>query len=280
MPFKTILVCLNEVDRIQVLLEIATDLAAKQNAHVIGLYVVPAVRVGASTRFQMTAQVFESHREYFSSRIDVVKSQFDDAMVRSRVEGAWQLFESPSPLIADPVVERALGADLVIASQVDRESGAGVELDFAQRVLMETGRPLLLVPHAGQFSSCGRTAIIGWNATREAARATFDAAPMLEHAEAVHVTWIETERKTTQAGTFPGAELARSLARHGITAVAETVPAGANTAGQALLGHVADLKADLLVMGAYGHTRLREFVFGGSTRYILQAMTVPVLMSH
>jgi nucleotide-binding universal stress UspA family protein len=280
MAFKTILVCLNEVNRTQVLLDIAAGIAQKHGAHVIGLYVVPAVRVPSSARFQMTAQVFESHREYFSARSEEVKAQFEDIMLRNGLEGEWQLVESPSPLIADPVVERALGSDLIIASQVDRNSEAGVELDFAQRVLMETGRPLLLVPQSGHFSSCGRIAVIGWNATREAARAVFDAAPLLCHAEAVHVTWVEIQNKRTQAGSFLGADLALSLSRHGVAASAGTVAGDGMTAGQALLVHVADLGADLLVIGAYGHTRLREFVFGGTTRYILQSMTVPVLMSH
>jgi nucleotide-binding universal stress UspA family protein len=280
MAFKTILVCLTEVNRTQALLDIAAGIAEQQGAHVIGLYVVPAARVSSSARFQMTAQVFESHREYFSARIDEVQNQFEDIMLRNGLEGEWQLVESPSPLIADPVVERAMGSDLIIASQVDRNSEAGVELDFAQRLLMETGRPLLLVPQSGHFSSCGRIAVVGWNATRESARAVFDAVPMLRHAEAVHVTWVETLAKRTQAGSFLGSDLARSLSRHGVAASAETLPGDGMTAGQRLLVHAADLGADLLVIGAYGHTRLREFVFGGSTRYILQSMNVPVFMSH
>jgi nucleotide-binding universal stress UspA family protein len=280
MPFKSILVCLNEVNRAQVLLDLAARIAETQSAHVIGFYVVPAVRISSSVGYQVTAQVFESHREYFSARVELVKAQFDETMQRNGLEGEWQLVESSSPLIADPVAERALGSDLIIASQAERHGESGVELDFAPRILMETGRPVLLVPRAGRFTSCGRLAVIGWNSTREAARAAFDAVPMLMHAEAVHVTWVDVAKTGTQAGSLPGAELARALSRHGVTAVAETVPAGGATSGQALLGHAADLGADLLVMGAYGHTRLREFVFGGATRHILQGMTVPVLMSH
>lgn len=280
MSFKTILVCLNAVSRVKVLLDVATDVARRHEAHVVGLYVVPAVPVHASGRLQMTAQVFESHRESFKTRAEDVRAEFDAAMQRSGCQGQWQLVETPSPLIADPVVERALGADLVIASQVDRTSEAGVELDFAQRLLMETGRPVLLVPSAGDFSHCGRVAVIGWNGTREAARAAFDAVPLITEAEAVHVTWVNAQKNRDRAGPVPGSDLARALSRHGVAAVVEDLPTSTMTAGEALLARVSDLGCDLLVIGAYGHTRLREFVFGGATRMVLNRMTVPVLMSH
>lgn len=280
MSYKTILVCLNAVSRVDVLLDVAADIAARQGAHVVGLYVIPAVRVYPSVGLQMTAQVFESHREYFRTRAERVRAAFDEAMQRSGCQAEWQLVESPSPLIADPVVERALESDLIIASQTDRESEAGVELDFSQRLLMETGRPVLLVPRSGAFGHCGRVAVIGWNGTREAARAAFDAVPLITDAEAVHVTWVNAQQDRDQAGPIPGAELARALSRHGVHADVEDLPTSALTAGEALLTRAFDVGADLMVVGAYGHTRLREFVFGGATRLVLNRMTVPVLMSH
>lgn len=280
MPFKTILVCLNEVDRVKVLLDLAAGIAAQQQAHVAALYIVPAVRIYPSVGLQMTAQVFEGHREYFRTRAEKVKGEFEAAVRRHGIEAEWQLVESPSPLIGDPSVERALQADLIIASQIDRGGEGGVELDFIQRLLTETGRPVLVVPRSGSFTGFGRRAVIGWNGTREAARAAFDAVPLLTHAEAVHVTWVDPQKRREEAGSLPGIELAQALSRHGINAIAEGLPTSGTSAGEALLSRVADLGADLLVMGAYGHTRLREFVFGGATRFMLHGMTVPVLMSH
>jgi nucleotide-binding universal stress UspA family protein len=168
----------------------------------------------------------------------------------------------------------------LIASQVNAESNTGVELDFVERVIMGSGRPVLLVPYALDFAGCGRRALIAWNGTRESARAAFDAVPLLKSAESVTISWVDPQKALDTPGSLPGAELANALARHGIKATAEGFPTAGLTAGEALKTRLADLGADLLVMGAYGHTRVREFVFGGATRFILETMPVPVLMSH
>ena len=280
MSIKTILVCLNEVERVKVLLDLASAIAAKHDAHVTGLYVIPAVRVYAASDLQLTAQVFEGQRTFFKERAEKVKAAFEAMASRQRIQAEWQLVESPSPLVADPAAERALQADLVIVSQIDPDSEAGVELDFVERMIMGTGRPLLVVPREGTFGDVGRRVVIGWNATREASRAAFDAVPLLKEAEAVHVTWVDPQKSLEENGALPGAELAQALSRHGISAIAEGYPTSGLTSGEALLNRVSDVGADLLVMGAYGHSRLRELVLGGATRFVLQSMTVPVLMSH
>ena len=168
----------------------------------------------------------------------------------------------------------------MVASQSSPESGSGVESDFAGRIAIESGRPVLLVPHYGHFAHCGRRALIGWNGTREAARAAFDAVPILKHADVVYVSRIDAEESEEEGGAYPGAELAKALARHGIKTTAERLARSEVDAGEALLSHASDVGADLIVMGAYGHGRLREFILGGATRTILQSMTVPVLMSQ
>jgi nucleotide-binding universal stress UspA family protein len=114
---------------------------------------------------------------------------------------------------------------------------------------------------------------------REAARAVFDALPMLKLAEKVHIVTVEDSR-TPREGSLPDTEIASALARHGIDVTIAKIPAGDASAGDEILREVAEQGSDLLVMGAYGHSRLREFVFGGVTRQILREMTVPVLFSH
>jgi nucleotide-binding universal stress UspA family protein len=280
MAFKTVLVCLNEVDRIPVLLNLAAGIAAKQNAHVVGLYVVPAVRVYPAIGPGMAAQVVEDVREFFNARSDQVKQQFEAHMRQQTIEAEWRLVDSSYPDIAAAVIEHGLQSDLIIVNQVNPESMAGIELDFTERVVMESGRPVLIVPSFGEFRECGHTVLVGWNATREAARAAFDSVPILRHAGAVRVAWVDPQESLDGPGFLPGAELATALARHGVKVTAEGIPTSGIGAGEALLSHASDLGADLLVMGAYGHNRLREYVFGGATRTILQSMTVPVLMSH
>jgi nucleotide-binding universal stress UspA family protein len=280
MSYRTVLVCLNEVDRAAVLLQLSGDLAKAQDAHLIGLFVIPGLRIYPANGMAMTPELFEVHREMFTDRAEAAKALFEARVRDVDLPAEWRLVESGSPLVADTVIQHARQADLVVASQSSHESGSGVESDFAGRIAMESGRPVLLVPHYGRFEHCGRRALIGWNGTREAARAAFDAVGILKHAHSVHVSWIDSQESQEDASPNPAAELAKTLARHGIKMTAERLARSEIGAGEALLSHASDLGADLIVMGAYGHSRLREFILGGATRTILQSMTVPVLMSH
>jgi nucleotide-binding universal stress UspA family protein len=280
MAYKTILVCLNEVARNQVLLKLAGDIAAKQNAHVVGLYVLPAVRIYPAVGPGVFAEVVEEFRDSFKARSAEVRRQFEDHMRNQAVAFEWRFVDSNLAELATPVIEHAFQCDLVVISQLDRDSDSGIEADFAERVVMESGRPVLVVPVYGTFSECGRRAMVAWNGRREAARAAFDAVPLLKACDTVHVTWLDPQKSLDVPGSLPGAELAAALSRHGIDVTAEALPTAGIGVGEALLSHVSDLGADLLVMGAYGHSRTREYVFGGATRTIFDSMTVPVLMSH
>jgi nucleotide-binding universal stress UspA family protein len=280
MGYRTILVCLNEVDRAAALLQVAGGIAQTHEAHLIGLFVIPGLRIYPASGMGMTPDLFEAHREMFTGRSEEAKALFDAQMRETDLLGEWRLVESGSPLVADTAIEHARQSDLVVASQSSPESDSGVESDFAGRIAMESGRPILLVPYYGRFDHCGRRALIGWNGTREAARAAFDAVPILKHADLVYVSRIDAEESKEEAGPYPGTELAKALARHGIKTTAERLARSEVDAGEALLSHASDVGADLIIMGAYGHGRLREFILGGATRTILQSMTVPILMSH
>jgi nucleotide-binding universal stress UspA family protein len=280
MAYKTILVCLNEIARNPVLLNVVSDIAAKQEAHVIGLYVLPAVRIYPAVGPGVFAEVVEEFRESYKTRSVEVRQQFEDHMRKQTFPSEWRFVDSRSPEIATAVIEHSLQSDLVVVSQVDPDGGSGIEADFAERVVMDSGRPVLVVPLYGTFRDCGRQALVAWNASREAARAAFDAVPLLKTCEAVQVTWVDPQASLDVPGSLPGAELATALARHGINVTAGGLPTSGIGVGEALLSHASDLGADLLVMGAYGHSRTREYVFGGATRTIFSSMTVPVLMSH
>ena len=147
-------------------------------------------------------------------------------------------------------------------------------------VALASGRPILAVPYAGQFETVGRRVLIGWNATREATRAVNDAMPLLAAADVVTVLTIDAREAPDAHGELPGADISLHLARHGVKATIERTVSAGVPAGEVLLSRAADLGADLLVIGAYGHSRMRELLLGGATRSILQSMTVPVLMSH
>jgi nucleotide-binding universal stress UspA family protein len=179
-------------------------------------------------------------------------------------------------------MQRAYVADLLVVGQVDPDNPPpAVARTLIQDVLMTAGRPLLLVPYAGQFKTVGANTLIGWTPTRESARAVHDALPLLAAPAKVTVLTVETARPERDPTVLPTAGIAGHLARHGLdVSAARTVVSDGLSPADALLDYASDISADLLVVGGYGHSRTREMIMGGVTRDLLRHMTVPVLMSH
>jgi nucleotide-binding universal stress UspA family protein len=181
---------------------------------------------------------------------------------------------------AELVALHARHADLVVLGQADPEDGPPSAAGTVAAALFDSGRPVLVVPYAGTFVTAGRRVLVGWNASREAARAVNDALPLLVGAEVVTVSAVNPRRGLDGHGDEPGADIALHLARHGVKVDVEHSAAPEIEAADILLNRASELSADLLVVGAYGHSRLREMILGGVTRSLLRQMTVPVLMSH
>jgi nucleotide-binding universal stress UspA family protein len=173
-------------------------------------------------------------------------------------------------------------ADLLVVGQPlpAGDDTDGLLRGFAEELVLTVGRPVLLVPYAGRFPEVGDRVLLAWNAGREAARAVTDALPLLTRAGDVQVVVFDPDRGTGDHGEEPGADIGLYLARHGVkVTIARQVGTGLNV-GEQILSRAADISADLIVMGAYGHSRTRELILGGATRTLLESMTVPVLMSH
>jgi len=166
-------------------------------------------------------------------------------------------------------------ADLTIMGQTD--DGAH---DHVTEMVMTVGRPVMVIPRRGSFPSIGRRPLIAWNASREATRAVFDALPLLRRADRVTVLTLDADSGAGGEDRVPGADIGLTLARHMVPVEVVHSTRGEIDAGNALLSRAADCGADLIVMGAFGHSPLHERVLGGATRHILQHMTVPVLISH
>jgi nucleotide-binding universal stress UspA family protein len=169
-------------------------------------------------------------------------------------------------------------ADVLVLGQPNETDGSGVEPDFAERVLLEVGRPVLIIPYAGEFPTVGTKVLVAWNASREATRALTDSIPILREAKEVNV--IAFNPKGAPHGEVPGADIGLYLARHGIKVNVSQQTAEDVDVGNQILSRAADLDVDLIVMGAYGRARVSELILGGATRTVVQSMTVPVLMSH
>jgi nucleotide-binding universal stress UspA family protein len=195
-----------------------------------------------------------------------------------RAAAGSQRLQWAEPLADGPwgFARRALYADLMILGQREEDDPSSGELpaDFLPSVLVESGRPALILPYAGHVGSIGSTVLLAWKETREAARAVSCALPWLRRARQVHViAYGEGMDDSLRA-------LERYLTAQGVSATIHAGGVDERDVGNALLSRAADVSADLLVMGSYGHSRAREWVLGGATRTILQTMTLPVLMSH
>jgi nucleotide-binding universal stress UspA family protein len=280
MFYRTILMHCNDLRRINGLLTVGVDLAAKFQAHLTALSVVPPLTVVSAGAHDGIPIVVEEHCTLYREENPAMRNAFESAVRGRAFEGQWCNEEAGGVSVAERVLQHARTADLVIATQTDPKWRGTYWLDIADRLVIESGRPVLIVPNRDATAGVGNKVLVAWNARREAARATFDALPILQRASEVRVVWVNPQSEEEVAEDIPAADICVALARHGVKCAAtERIAPHANV-GEALLSCSRDMQADLLVMGCYGHTRLREFIFGGASRHLLAHMSLPVLMAH
>jgi nucleotide-binding universal stress UspA family protein len=281
LSYKDLLVVLDSEATARERIAFASALAERFSAHLVGLYPLPTPETPRHLGYYDPALLdpfFAELRERARSAAVKVREAFDHATGPRGLSAEWR--EIPEGPDADPALH-ARYADLTILGQLDPDR-AETELirPRPEQVALASGRPVLVVPYAGHFDNVGRRVLIAWNATREAARAVSDAMPFLTSAELVTVLTIDPREGPRAHGELPGADIALHLARHGVEGQIERTVSAGLPVGEVLLSRAADLGADLIVMGAYGHSRVREMLLGGVTRSVLRSMIVPVLMSH
>jgi nucleotide-binding universal stress UspA family protein len=281
MTYKTVLVHCNDKARLARVLGPAAEVAGSFEAHLIGLSVLPPVLV-IPTGMPGTPDtvVIEEHREAYRRDLPAMKAAFEDACRGRSLVAEWREDEAGSRSVADVALEHARAADLLVAAQAAPDWLGTAQLDIADRLVIGSGRPVLVIPNAGEPRSVFGKVLVAWNGRREAARAAFDALPLLQRASEVRVVWVNPQSEREAAGDLPAADICTALARHGVKCEATEAVRPHTNVGHTLLMQAQSQGADLVVMGCYGHSRLREFVFGGATEHILRHMTVPVLMSH
>jgi nucleotide-binding universal stress UspA family protein len=279
LPYRTILVSLNDVPCAGALITASMDIASLQDTHLIGCYVIPAATIYPEIGIAPTVGVDDERTKYFKSKLGSVRDSFEAGLRKNGVRGDWRTITSVYTRFAPDVLKNGSRVDLIIVNQIAKGQATDTDTDLVERLVMESGRPVLMMP-PGMAWKKPETAIVAFNATRESARAVFDSIPLLMGIPDVRVVWVNPYQERHAAGELPGAEIAVALARHGISATAETLGGMDANAGELLLQKVNDSGAGLLVMGAYAHSRLREYIFGGATRHILQNAKLPVLMSH
>lgn len=278
MAYDSILVHLDSNPQALQRLEVAGHIAAASQCSLIGMY---AGFIPDPAWFYLLEGAQQYVMDDLARRKQVrenVRVQFLAATQALQVRTEWRAAERES---VATVLREAREAGLVISGQYDADNTEGpVARQLLESLLLETGRPTLVVPCAGKFPTLGTRVIVAWNGSREAARALHDAVPLMAGAQA-HILCAQTAAKEARADATPVSHAARVLERHGVAVEIEHGPGGADlTIGELILSRAADFNADLIVMGAYGHGRMRELVLGGVTRTLLESMTVPVLFSR
>jgi nucleotide-binding universal stress UspA family protein len=278
--YRTILLHCNDKRRIRTLLAPTVRLAETFHAHLIGLSVVPPISVVAGGVPGAPPMTIDAHCQLYREENPAMRAAFEEAGRGRGFVAEWVDDDAGAFNVADCILPYAHTADLVVASQTDPEWAFTDWLDIPDRLAMGSGRPVLIVPNAGTREAVGEKVVVAWNGKREAARAAFDALPILQNAKSVKLVWISQQSEGEAASDIPTADISAALARHGVKCEATELPRPREGVGQVLIACAKDSDADLLVMGCYGHSRFRELVFGGATRHVLSRMPIPVLMSH
>jgi nucleotide-binding universal stress UspA family protein len=256
----------------------AVSVASALEAHITGIAFIYDSNVPASsgTAF-ISVEVLDAVRRDREVAAKAVIDRFAKATSRAGVSAEPLTRSASFAGAGDQFGRIARCFDLAIVGQAKPEPNA-IEEKIAEGALFVSGRPVIFVPYIQKTSPKLDRVMVCWDGSRPAARAISDAMPLLERSRSVEVVIIADEhRKQTE---IEGFDMGQHLARHGLNVEVKRISRGAIDVADALLSHASDSEIDFIVMGGYGHSRLREFVLGGVTRSILRTMLVPVLMSH
>jgi len=255
----------------------AVSVAEAFGAHVAAIAfahdpIIPATLMGG-----IPADFVESQRAEAESAASAAIARFEETARRAGISAESRLLAASIAEASDQFGRIARRFDLAVVGQAEPDKASPEEL-IAETALFESGRPVLLVPYIQNTGLELGKILVCWDGSRSAARAVADAMPILARANAVEVLIVAGERG--KSDEIPGADIGQHLARHDLKVDVKRIVATQSDVANTILSYVADSAADLIVMGGYGHSRLREFILGGVTRGILASMTVPTLMSH
>lgn len=277
MSIKNIMLHADNSDAFGARLNYAIEFSLANNAHLTALYVVPRYAVPAYVGMPMDPGVIQQNNDYEWDEAKKLQQQFEKVIQASGCEYEWRIEEG------EPVTLLNLHGryfDLVILGQNDPDWNSGIQNNITDDLVVGLGRPCLVLPFEGVVFRQPKRILVAWNGSHTAARALNDAMPLLQAADVVEVITINPEKTSLEEGDLAPADICLHLARHGVKAVASGHHSKGVDKGALLLTQASQMAADLLVTGAYGHSRLREFILGGVTRHLLNNLSLPVFMSH
>lgn len=277
MQFKTIVAILQNEQDAERVLDCAIPLATKFQSHLIGIHAEALpVPYTSATGFPDT-EFLQVSADMSRERADRLQALFLKHIEDSGLSFEWRSLESFSGDSALTGISSVRTADLIIAAQ--RESGGDPSADV-DTLVYDAGRPVLVVPHSGPLVTTFKHVLLAWNGSKEAARAAFDALPFIIEAEKTDILVIDPPDTLDESPEAAGAEIAAALSRHGATVSVSVLNSGGISVDDVIQTRVVETGADLLVLGAYSHSWLRQLLFGGVTRTVLRTVPVAAFLSR
>jgi nucleotide-binding universal stress UspA family protein len=284
MTFKDLLVYIDQRPAAAARLEAALTLATAFDAHLTALHLIAEPFVpsgtGSMSGLHLPEELIRQHIAQAEAEAESILTQARDAAAARGVTIAVRRESGPLDRLPNLLARYARHADLTLVGQPDLETGGVDDAILAEAAFVDSGRPALVVPRDQPVHLPPRRAVIAWDGSREAARAMGEAIPLLRAAETTTVLIVDGHDASSHPGERPGTEVATHLGRHGIRAEVREVASGSAGVADTVLHEASNDGADLLVMGGYGHSRLREMFIGGVTRHVLDHLTMPVLLAH
>jgi len=274
---KDVIVSLSATNKRDPAADYAISLAALFGAHIAGVAYAQDPLLPTAVVGQIPEDFIHDLRRAAETGARAAAARFDKAAVKAGLSVETHVIGESGSRAADLFGEIARRFDLSVVGQPQGDRD-GVEELIAEGALFESGRPAIVVPYIQREGLKLDRALVCWDGSRAAARAVGDALPFLTRTKNVHVVTVLPDHG--KSDELAGVDVGQHLARHGIKVEVHRIAAADIDVASAILSYAADQSADFLVMGGYGHSRLREFVLGGVTRTILQSMTLPALMSH
>jgi nucleotide-binding universal stress UspA family protein len=255
------------------------DICSQVSAHLSVLVVAMAPPPPANEYGAVLSDTWMSERDRDSMRLKSRVEQVEALVAKADLSADVDSEYTEIAWADETIGQRARYADLTILGPELLDDGA-LKLRAVNGGLFESGRPLLVVPTGSKPTLTPKVVLLAWDSRIEAARAAREAIDLMSSADSVHVTLIDPQATHTGNGPEPGADIAAYLARHGCKVTVDRLPSSGYTVAEALRQHAVDISADLVVMGAYGHSRLRERIFGGVTKSMIDEAALPILMAR
>lgn len=259
--------------------DFALSLATDHDAHLTGIVFALEPTIPPMIMGEVPGSLLETQRERAIDTAQAAANAFTEAADRAGVRSDVRVINCTEAAAAPTLAVHGRTTDLIVVGQEEPEDALAIRELLIESALFESGRAVLVVPYIGVQDPSLSHVMVAWDGRRQASRAANEAMPILEKAEDVSVVIVGSDAPSAHGGE-PGADLALHLARHDLDVGVKRVGDAGIDVGNALLSHAADSEASMLVMGGYGHSRFRQFVFGGTTNSILSSMTIPVLMAH